>query len=270
MRRGRCLLLPACITTVLVSLSVTKAFVLQPLGSSTNYRPSSLALPNRPNGASSSLLPRHLTVGGEDPSGLDLQSVWNTATGVGALVVGALVFADVADTWPRGSVNTKLVEAAQSTLGPQAGRGLFALENIPKDTIIGKFPGVISRRTNWVSTKDSEEAAVRASRYTWTLANSDILDPTLSNGLLPEELLFYGGLLRKSTLLALVNEPRAGYDLNVVAVVSDRDVAYVAERNIFKGASRYLLYLVWYRVIEKQVIFVSHSHALPPFPSLSP
>ncbi|GAB5030928.1 Hypothetical protein NocV09_00402030 [Nannochloropsis oceanica] len=236
MRRGRLLLL-ACITTALVSLSVTNAFVLKPLGSSTNYR-SSFCFPTKPhrsNGASSSLLPQHLTVGGEDPSGLDLQSVWNTATGVGALVVGALVLADIVDTWPRGSVNTKLVEAAQSTLGPQAGRGLFALENIPKDTTIGKFPGVISRRKNWVSTKDSEEAAVRASRYTWTLANTDILDPTLSNGQLPEELLFYGGLLRKSTLLALVNEPRAGYDLNVVAVVSDRDVAYVAERNIYKG-----------------------------------
>jgi hypothetical protein len=235
MRHRRCVLL-ACAGTALTSSSMTQAFVLQPVGSSS----SSLALANRPNrnpssSASSSLLPRHLTVGGEDPSGLDLQSVWDTATGVGALVVGALVAADIANTWPRGSVNKKLVEAAQSTLGPQAGRGLFALEDIPKDTIIGTFPGVVSPRAKWVSTKESDEAAVRASRYTWTLANGDILDPTLSNGLLPEELLFYGGLLRKSTLLALVNEPRAGLDLNVVAVVSEKDVAYVAERDIFKG-----------------------------------
>jgi len=219
MRNHRGCVLLACLVSAL-ALSLAQAFVLQPLrGSRRTHLPS----------------PRHLTVGGEDPSGLDLQSVWDTATGVGALVVGALVAADVANKWPRGSVNKKLVEAAQSTLGPQAGRGLFALEDIPKDTIIGTFPGVVSPRAKWVSTKDSEESAVRASRYTWSLANNDILDPTLSNGLLPEELLFYGGLLRKSTLLALVNEPRAGFDLNVVAVVSDKDVAYVAERDIFIG-----------------------------------
>lgn len=230
-----CVLACLALTAALAS-SGAQAFVLRPLGGTSRHRSGLVpaSYPSSPT-STSSFLPRHLTVGGEDPGGLDLRSVWDTTTGVGALVVGALVAAEVAQDWPRGSVNEKLLEAAPSTLGPQAGRGLFALEDIPKDTIIGTFPGVVSPRAKWVQRKDSEEAAVLASRYTWSLSNGDILDPTLSNGLLPETLLFFGGLLRIPTLLALVNEPRAGFDLNVIAVVSERDVAYVAERDIYKG-----------------------------------
>lgn len=184
---------------------------------------------------------RHLTVGGEDPSALDtLKTVWDVSTGIGALVVGGLVVAEVAKDRPRGWVNEQLVEPAQSTLGPQAGRGLFTLCDIPKGTVIGNFPGVVSPRTTWLQRKDSEEAAIFASRYTWTLGNGDILDPTLANGQLPERLYFLGGLIRLPTLLALVNEPPVGVDVNLSAVVTDTDVAYKAERNIYQGEELFI------------------------------
>jgi hypothetical protein len=38
---------------------------------------------------------------------------------------------------PSGWVSEALVEAAPSTLGPKAGRGLYALEDIPEGTVIG-------------------------------------------------------------------------------------------------------------------------------------
>ena len=84
------------------------------------------------------LITRELTVGGGDEA-VDIQAIWNTFTGISALVVGVLV---LLTQNPKGWVNKALVEEANSTLGPQAGRGLFALENIPKDTVIGHFPGI--------------------------------------------------------------------------------------------------------------------------------
>lgn len=68
-------------------------------------------------------------------------------------------------------------------------------------------------------------------RYTWRLANGDILDPTDANGQLPDALLGLGGLIRIPTLLALVNEPPPGVDVNLVAVISDKEVLYTAERS---------------------------------------
>jgi len=224
-----------------VAVSTIQAFVLTPsaLRSSIVNTPCRTTAPSRfVTTSSSPWLVRQLTVGGEDPGAVTLQSTWQLVTNVGALVVGALVLAEVVQDWPRGWVNRQLVEAGPSTLGPQAGRGLFAARNIPRDTVIGNFPGVVSSRASWLGRKDSEEAALLARRYTWSLATGDVLDPTLSNGELPDTLIFFGGLLRIPTLLALVNEPRAGMDLNVVAVVSERDVAYVAERDIFAGRSR--------------------------------
>lgn len=72
---------------------------------------------------------------------------------------------------------------------------------------------------------------VLSMRYTWRLANGDILDPTDANGQLPDALLGLGGLIRIPTLLALVNEPPPGVDVNLLAVISDKEVLYTAERS---------------------------------------
>lgn len=109
------------------------------------------------------------------------------------------------------------MEAAPSTLGPYAGRGLFALADIPRGTVLGEYPGVITPKSEWLSRKTGEEAVVLAMRYSWTLEGGDkVLDPTLPNGALPERVVALGGLISKPTLLALVNEPAAGVDVNLV------------------------------------------------------
>ena len=235
-----------------------------------------------PHRARSCITRRQLTVGGEDPSALDsLKSVWDVTTGLGALVVGALVAAEVAKDQPTGWVNAQLVEAAPTTLGPQAGRGLFTLCDIPQGTILGNFPGVVSPRATWLQRKDSEEAAILASRYTWTLGNGDILDPTLPNGELPEYLFFLGGLIRKPTLLALVNEPPVGVDVNLSAVVSDTGVAYRAERNIYQGEELFVDYGPTYdrcvprdggggRPLSEPPTLYSHSISPPSHPPTHP
>lgn len=181
---------------------------------------------------------RHFEVGGGDaPSSLTLQEAFNTATAIGSMIVGGIVFLEVYQERPRGWVNEQLVEAAPSTLGPQAGRGLFALVDIPKGTVIGSYPGSIIPKSAWVSRKTGEEAVVLASRYAWTLADgTSVIDPTLPNGELPETLVALGGLIRKPTLLALVNEPPVGVDVNLVPVITDTSVEFVAaERDIFAG-----------------------------------
>jgi hypothetical protein len=165
-----------------------------------------------------------------------LQEVFNTATAISAAIVGALVGLELYQERPRGWVNEGIVEAAPSTLGPQAGRGLFALADIPKGTTIGEYPGVIIPKAAWVARKEGEEAVVLASRYAWTLADgASVLDPTLPSGDLPEVLVALGGLIRKPTLLALVNEPPVGVDVNLLPTVTAESVAFVAERDIYQG-----------------------------------
>ena len=143
---------------------------------------------------------------------------------------------------PRGWVNEALVDQGPSILGPQAGRGLFAAEDIPKGTTIGSYPGMIYPKALWLSKKDGEEALLFASRYSWTLANGDVLDPTLPNGALPDVLVALGGLIRKPTLLALINEPPAGVDVNLLPEVTNTEVTFVAERDIFKGEEFFIDY----------------------------
>lgn len=81
--------------------------------------------------------------------------------------------------------------------------------------------------------KDSEEAGVLAARYTWTLPNGNVVDPTLNDGSLPDVLFALGGLIKVPTLLALTNEPPVNYDVNLIADVTDDGVNYVADRGKF-------------------------------------
>lgn len=96
----------------------------------------------------------------------------------------------------------------------------------------------------WVSRKDGTEASVvMASRYAWTLAGGDkVIDPTMPNGELPDRVVALGGLISKPTLLALVNEPPAGVDVNLVPEVTDTRVAFVADRDIFQGEELFIDY----------------------------
>ena len=108
--------------------------------------------------------------------------------------------------------------------------------------MLGSYPGVVYRENRWRQSKVSEEAIKLAARYAWTLTNGDILDPTDEYGRLPDELLFLGGIKKCPTVLALVNEPLPGGDVNLVAKVTDKDVIFVTERDITAGEELFVDY----------------------------
>lgn len=234
----------AAVLLLVVGLQAAAAFLVP--RAPTSPAPMTTTARRRPSAAAStsSLVRRHFTVGGEAPDGPTLQETFNAATAIAAAIVGGLVGLEIYQERPRGWVNEQLVEAAPSTLGPYAGRGLFATADIPAGTVLGEYPGVIYPKAAWLARKmNSEEAVVLASRYAWTLEGGDkVLDPTLPNGELPERVVALGGLISKPTLLALVNEPPAGVDVNLVPEVSQAAVAFVADRDIFKGEELWIDY----------------------------
>ena len=162
---------------------------------------------------------------------------------------------------PTGWVTSSLVQSGPSTLGPMAGRGLFAKADIPEGTVLGEsvrsrpppdhnspphhsnhqtrttfhspgsFPGVRYPKAEWITRKTGQEAALRSACYTWMLPAGYILDPTDADGNLLETLTGFGGIVRVPTLLALVNEPPPGVDTNLQTTIEkDKDVLFVAER----------------------------------------
>ncbi len=228
---------PAALTTLAAAAAAAALWWLPPASAFVVVPPPSSRCPRSPV-----TVVRHFTVGGEAPDGPTLAETINQATGIAALVVGVLVAREVASELPTGWVNEQLVESGPSTLGPQAGRGLFAFTDIPKDTVIGEYPGLRFPKAAWLSRKEGEAGVVLASRYTWTLANGDVLDPTLPSGELPKVLTALGGLVKKPTLLALINEPPVGVDINVLPEVTDTAVTFRAERDIYAGEELWVDY----------------------------
>jgi hypothetical protein len=233
---------------LLASVPAAAAFLITPPACPSHAPAAALPLqsragPSRQQPHAASPLVCRFTVGGEAPVGPTLQEAFNSATGIAALVVGGLVALEIYKDLPGGWVNEQLVEAGPSTLGPQAGRGLFAAADIPKGTCIGEYPGCrVSKGGAWLARKEGEAAVVLASRYAWTLANGDLLDPTLPNGELPERLVALGGLIQKPTLLALINEPPPSIDVNLLPIVTDSSVSFVAERDIYSGEELWVDY----------------------------
>jgi len=107
---------------------------------------------------------------------------------------------------------------------------------------LGSYPGVLYTRDRWLSSKVSEEAAVLSARYSWTLPNGNIIDPTDAYGQLPDVLRVLGGIKQIPTLLCLTNEPLPGGDTNVRAVFSDTEVTYVTERDVSPGEEFFVDY----------------------------
>ena len=68
-----------------------------------------------------------------------------------------------------------------------------------------------------------------------------MIDPTNSNGLIDIELKYLGGLIKVSTTLARINEPprMPGYDVNCYVKVTNKDIAIIAERDIFADGRWY-------------------------------
>jgi hypothetical protein len=66
----------------------------------------------------------------------------------------------------------------------------------------------------------------------WKLDDEIYLDPTNDEGYLDLELKFAFGLYKVSTILARINEPPPGRDINVYTTITGSDVSFIAERDI--------------------------------------
>lgn len=66
----------------------------------------------------------------------------------------------------------------------------------------------------------------------WSLPNNNFLDPTNKDGLLDLELSYFFNLIKVNTILARINEPSVGKDVNVITRVEGSDVIFVTERDI--------------------------------------
>jgi hypothetical protein len=101
-------------------------------------------------------------------------------------------------------------------------------------------------KAQWRQRKLSEEAALKAARYTWTLTNGIVVDPTDSEGeLWYPQMRAFGGLVKVPTALALVNEPPVGYDTNIQAVVDDKEVLFKTQREVNAGEELFVDYGGW-------------------------
>ena len=69
-------------------------------------------------------------------------------------------------------------------------------------------------------------------QYLWQLDDVIHLDPTNENGLVDLELSYMFGLYKANTILARINEPSPGMDVNVISEVRGSDVTFVSERDI--------------------------------------
>ena len=69
----------------------------------------------------------------------------------------------------------------------------------------------------------------------WMIDDETVLDPTNPQGQLSPSINFFG-VYKVDTLLARINEPSAGQDVNVIVTgFNSADMEIVAERDILKG-----------------------------------
>jgi hypothetical protein len=157
---------------------------------------------------------------------------------------------------PQGSLIENVdqyVEVKQSTVDG-AGLGLFAKASLPKNTVLGTYPGVvIPLQQNLNKLKEFPQCE----GYIWRFSdNKFIIDPTNSEGILertcrggnpsmPLSVPFHKVLnLQVPTYLCRINEPALGRDVNVVTDedLETRRVVFSLERDVYAGEEFFIDY----------------------------
>ena len=140
---------------------------------------------------------------------------------------------------------------------PGAGLGLYAKVSLPKNTVLGTYPGVvIPLRQNLGKLREYPPCE----GYIWRFSdNAFVIDPTNSQGTLEPicvggnpsmplsvELHKYllSGLFQVPTTLCRINEPPKGRDVNVVTDEDKerRQVVFSLERDVFAGEEFFIDY----------------------------
>jgi len=161
---------------------------------------------------------------------------------------------------PKGSLTaTSSLKIAPSQV-PGAGLGLYATSTIPKNTILGTYPGVVMPLDQGLVKLNM---APCCETYIWRFSDSKfIIDPTDSMGRLQDYTL--GGNpstwasvqlcttilsgFRVPTTLCRINEPPIGMDRNVCTDedLDKRLVKFVTERQLYPGEELFIDYGLTY------------------------
>jgi hypothetical protein len=158
---------------------------------------------------------------------------------------------------PQGKllVNPECLEIKESQV-PNAGLGLYMKETLPKDTVLGTYPGVViplQQNLNKLRQYPQCEG------YVWRFSdNRFIIDPTNAvgnidfyvrggNPSMPLSQQLFSSLLsflQAPTTLCRINEPPKGRDVNVVTNedIPSRSVTFVLERDVYAGEELFIDY----------------------------
>ena len=149
-----------------------------------------------------------------------------------------------------------VVEIKPSSV-PGAGLGLFAKTFLPKDTVLGTYPGAVVPLTQNLSKLRAHPAC---EGYIWRFSdNRYVIDPTNAQGMLedtspggnpsmPGSVALFATVIRPffsiSTALCRINEPPKGMDVNVVTTenLPDRSVVFSLERDVMAGEELFIDY----------------------------
>jgi hypothetical protein len=186
----------------------------------------------------------------------DTSSRWAVRiTSALASYVGLVTYLDR----PRGTLN---LQPHQYEIRPSsvegAGLGMYAAQDLDKDTILGSYPGVVLPLSpNSVKLQHYPHCEA----YVWRFSDSQhIIDPTDEKGKCQEICRGGNPQVPFSTLicqmlappipttLCRINEPPKGKDINVITNESlkDRTVTFVLERNVYAGEELFMDYGLLY------------------------
>jgi hypothetical protein len=187
------------------------------------------------------------------PAKLSESDLWLIRVASGAATyLGFVAYSDR----PQGKllVNPEYLEIKESQI-PGAGLGLYLTETLPKDTVLGTYPGVV---IPLVQNLDKLRQYPQCEGYVWRFSdNKFVIDPTNAVGdtdffvgggnpsmLLSRQLFSLLSFLKVPTTLCRINEPPKGRDVNVVTNedVPSRSVTFCLERDVYAGEELFIDY----------------------------
>ena len=174
---------------------------------------------------------------------------------VAATYVGCVIYFDQ----PRGELFPSFKSAliVKPSRIENAGLGLFSTVDIPKDTVLGTYPGVLCPIEKYIQGKLQDYP--QSSEYIWRFSdNAMAIDPTNEFGVLED--VCYGGssdwigshlilktvgtFLGRKTMLARTNEPPPTGDcnVNIVEDLQQRKITFVTSSDVSSGEELYVDY----------------------------
>lgn len=145
------------------------------------------------------------------------------------------------------------LEVKESSV-PEAGLGLYAKVSLPKNTVLGSYPGVVIPLQQNL---DKLAKHPQCEAYIWRFSdNRMVIDPTNAEGILdanccggnpsmPLSMAWHRILkFQCPTTLCRINEPPLGRDVNVVTDEDRerRQVVFSLERDVYAGEEFYIDY----------------------------